>query len=139
MVNNLQSTVNTKNLFEVPHLKIVLALICNYFIDAICLIAAISATVISFRADNMDLSLINNVTWFERSGSLMVLSGILLEWHQRYKTETVNFLPNASGIPMFESKKKMSKPRNILHYTAITFAVFGTVIWGYGDLYFKLQ
>lgn len=82
----------------------------------------------------------SNVTgdgqWFSRSGSLMVMLGAVLEYinfgAQQYLREKRDetYKPN----PEIVAKLKSRKPFDVLILLSL---LFGTAIWGYGDLLFK--
>ena len=78
----------------------------------------------------------NEGHWFSRSGSLMVILGAILEYRnfgiQQYLRERRDetWKPN----PEIVAKLKSRMPFDILILASL---VFGTAIWGYGDLLFK--
>ena len=75
--------------------------------------------------------------WFQRSGSLLVLFSVVLEFRQTQMAR-----PSASkdvfvnGQPTAISRNTPAF-RKCLHYYALLAIVIGTVIWGYGDLLFS--
>ena len=72
-------------------------------------------------------------SWFQRSGSLVVMLTIWAE----YKLFSINSEINPTGIVISkhtEIKNKYKKPHIITSYCALTLAILGTIIWGYGDL-----
>lgn len=75
--------------------------------------------------------------WFQRSGSIMVLFAVGLEFRQTSSNPI-----KASGTLFIEGTAaaiggEISKTRKKLHFLAISLIAIGTAIWGYGDLAFK--
>ena len=75
-------------------------------------------------------------TWFQRSGSAMVVFGLLAE------SRAVNcfFILNPSGFAecgINEANEKFKKYPKSLNIISFIFIAFGTLIWGYGDIPFK--
>jgi len=81
--------------------------------------------------------------WFQRSGSLMVLCAVWIE----FKLFRINHLSN----PISDNVKpwwdheisdffsfKYSKLISLLKFISATIAVIGTLIWGYGDSFYRL-
>lgn len=71
--------------------------------------------------------------WFQRSGSLIVMLAILMEYklfsiHQAIFPEKIT-LRQFSGL-----ENKYGKKHKIFSIISTLFAIFGTFIWGYGDL-----
>jgi len=79
----------------------------------------------------------NDPQWFQRSGSIIVLLGVLIvarrviRLGKDYQNEDWN-LPDESS----EGKKVLLDQRSEFIIGPII-AVVGTIIWGYGDLIFK--
>ena len=107
-----------------------------HLFDLFIVLLAISICVLSFLIDKFGLSHSKEITWFGRSGSIMVIIGIFLEWWQNKNTETV-YVRDLSQTLLHVSKEDMTTPRKIFHYIAIGLAVLGTLIWGYGDICFE--
>lgn len=75
-------------------------------------------------------------TWFPRSGSVMVIFGLLAE------ARAINcfFILNPSGLAkkgIKEAREKYEKYPTILNITSFVIIALGTFIWGYGDIPFK--
>ena len=104
----------------------------------------------------------NDFYWFQRSGALIVLAGVELQysnlmsvWKKAVEREkniesVVSRIASAKGIGMKELAEESEKTRAFalrIHETvtskstkevfAVAFIIAGTVIWGYGDLPFK--
>ncbi len=103
----------------------------------LCIFGLILAAA-SFLVDGYVKS--NNVDLFARSGAVLVLLGAVLEYHlslgasikRRYTPgESVSMLKLAEYFNPTEEEKKM-KP--FAHFMVI----FGTFVWGFGDLVVKL-
>ena len=75
-------------------------------------------------------------SWFQRSGSLMVIISIIAE----FKLFTLNDYFDIHDTRVFGpvDLPKTYKPIYILiTLLAVTGMIFGTLIWGYGDLFIK--
>ncbi|NCB14028.1 MAG: hypothetical protein EOM78_20740 [Erysipelotrichia bacterium] len=105
-------------------------------------IYVISSILLFFSIIVVSLSLyFNNEsgTWFARSGSIMVLFAVIVEYYLSF----VKTYENSSNV-FTNSKPNMTK-RNMpfkykfLKYIAHIFIVFGTLIWGYGDCMTALE
>lgn len=95
------------------------------------LIIALSIVIISFIASLFD----DEYLWFARSGSIMVLFAVIVEYKLNNKTlKSINKKVSASVT----YKTPISLLNNTQHkYVSIIahiFVVLGTLIWGYGDL-----
>lgn len=100
--------------------------------------------VLSFLAflvllGNYIFSLVTNeLHWFQRSGSIVVLLGVLIvarrivRLSKEYQNEDWN-LPSESA----EGKRVLLDQRSEYIIGPIV-AVIGTIVWGYGDLLFAL-
>ncbi|TAA41725.1 hypothetical protein [Corallincola spongiicola] len=78
--------------------------------------------------------------WFQRSGSLMVLFAVWVEFKLFKITNFSNPLsPGGQTWDDLETgdrlKDKYSSLIQILKYFAALLAILGTLIWGYGDLF----
>ena len=74
--------------------------------------------------------------WFQRSGSFTVLFAVLVE----YKLSKITSLVNLNGVVISPQKERSNKYRgvfNIVAYLAAALAILGTLIWGYGDIYYE--
>ena len=74
--------------------------------------------------------------WFQRSGSLCVLFSVLLEIYQSFLKK-----PQPSRSVFVEGRPTMVDPKVSavdvwFHRFAWFGIVFGTVVWGYGDIFF---
>ena len=75
-------------------------------------------------------------TWFQRSGSAMVVFGLLAE------ARAVNcfFILNPSGlgeVSLIEVREKYLKYPSALNIVSFVIIALGTLIWGYGDIWVK--
>jgi len=77
------------------------------------------------------------ITWFPRSGSVMVVFGLLAE------ARAINcfFILNPSGLlamkGITEAREKYEKYPTVLNIISFAIVALGTLIWGYGDIPFK--
>ncbi len=78
----------------------------------------------------------NFSTWFQRSGSIMVVFALLAE--MRAYNMTMVLKPGVPVEPHFtKAKSKYSWQIQLSNISAFTLIAFGTLIWGYGDIPFK--
>jgi hypothetical protein len=119
----------------------------------------ILAGIISFT---IDLLLKNELYWFQRSGALLVLAGVELQysrltmlWQSAVNREreiepVQSRIDSGKGIGMKELAEESEKTRAFAlrifdavttkskkEIIAISLIISGTFIWGYGDLPFK--
>lgn len=112
----------------------------NYFLDW-CLIAlAMLIALCSYISDvnGFRLGFKDYVYWFQRSGSLVVFIGVILQFRQLICTEEGDTLNSAFGKHIGYSAGRMNAQQKIFQILATLLSVLGTVIWGYGDLPFKI-
>lgn len=83
------------------------------------------------------LLLTSDAHWFGRSGALVVLSGAFLEYRCNL---LMNPQPSTSvmteGQPAPKTPGTLTRGRKNLSLCALLLICSGTVIWGYGDLFF---
>jgi len=85
----------------------------------------------------LDLLQSNDYFWFQRSGALMVLFGVLLDFNQnQYQKTQESTGVKINGIPAIIGSS-MPLARKRIQVFSIALAVLGTFIWGYGDIPFK--
>lgn len=73
--------------------------------------------------------------WFQRSGSVMVVGAIWVEFILFKIKPFINPSESAYVVP-FEVPQVYRKWFKALSGAAVFFALLGTLIWGYGDLFF---
>lgn len=106
----------------------------NYKVDILLIFLATFPTSASLAFDYLFL---NEYYWFQRSGSLMVLFGVILDFHQNKFPETkLSSNVFMEGQPAVVGQT-LPKLRKYLQTFSIALAVLGTFIWGYGDIPFK--
>ena len=74
--------------------------------------------------------------WFQRSGSIIVLLGSLAEYCS-FKMHNVFSPIHLSNEPLFNTKLKYCLQAKWLMVISAIFISFGTIVWGYGDLFYK--
>jgi hypothetical protein len=79
---------------------------------------------------------LNDMSWFSRSGSLMVLCAIIAEYSNLRVQQFINqrATSGAGAIGGGISSLLQSKFRRFWSYITHFEVIFGTLIWGYGDL-----
>jgi len=70
--------------------------------------------------------------YFSRSGSIMIYMAILLEIRQVNESKKEIVKVNYGVVTAVNG---MSDERNSFQRTAIALSLWGTLVWGYGDLY----
>ncbi len=76
-------------------------------------------------------------TWFQRSGSLMIVFAIWIEF-KLFKVADDIFLNGIVTDQQSELAEKYRCKFEIMKYLAVIGALFGSVIWGYGDIIYKI-
>ena len=71
--------------------------------------------------------------WFQRSGSLMVLFGVIAEYYA-LRMSDLFFPVEMQGEPLYKDKVRFTKQSKICAILAAFVIGLGTVVWGYGDL-----
>ena len=107
----------------------------EYWIDILFTLLAVVPVIYSFYIDINTVQ--NEYYWFQRSGSIMVLFAVALDFEQSKYTKT-----QSSSSLMVEGKpaivgQVLSTTRIYIQRFSIVLIVLGTAIWGYGDLLFK--
>lgn len=105
----------------------------KYLDDIGFLLFAVVPTVVSFFIDIQN----GSHEWFQRSGSLMVLFAVGLEFRQTSSCSIKESKTVFSEGVAVATGGEMPKIRRILHLAAIFLIAIGTAIWGYGDVAFK--
>ena len=109
-----------------------------YLWDAILLILAIAAPLLSAWISCR----YGEVHWFQRSGSLTVLFAAILEFRQAIIVEKVrNETWAAAKRRSYAGTAivgQLPSPRIGIAIIALFLIIFGTIIWGYGDLLFPI-
>ena len=102
----------------------------------------IDLALIAFESLALVVSLWFSVTlregdWFQRSGAIVVLISVILEIRQSLaKQPRANFRHYIDNSPVM-IKQYFPTVRNLFHWIAWGGIVIGTLIWGYGDLFFE--
>lgn len=122
----------------------------KYKFEWLLLLLGIIFSVVSVY---LDIQSIEDTTWFSRSGSIVVLMAVIVEYRlSSYVYDDIDAasqgtarkratMPSVSDNPLVDgifksritSKPKSPKSRSILTLTSHILIVSGTVIWGYGD------
>lgn len=92
----------------------------------------ISAVSLSFIVSY----LLKDGEWFQRSGSICVLFSVILEFHQAHLKN-----PRPSSFVFVQGRPAVFDPlvsRSDIWFHRIAWfgIIFGTIVWGYGDLVF---
>jgi len=108
----------------------------SYKLDYIFLLLALSFVMASFY---IDFTTCTN-SLFSRSGSIMVLVSVIVEYrisNSIYaEIQKAMFLGTKINLSI-PFKAKPSKDKVFISRFSHTLVILGTVIWGYGDLLFK--
>jgi len=86
----------------------------------------------------------NGATWFARSGSLMVILAVWLEFKLFAVSSLFSHVSEGGGTwgEMIDGdilKAKYRKIVTVFKYFAAALAIIGTIIWGYGDIFWELS
>jgi len=99
----------------------------------------IDASLLLFGACAVTVSLYvslscHDATWFERSGSLMVLFAAIVEFRNAQLQQRLNDKAAmlSGGIGGIHAPTKQPSHRQFVIVTAHTFIIVGTLVWGYG-------
>ena len=78
----------------------------------------------------------NMASWFQRSGSILVIFSVLVEF--KLLTLFSTFYPGAEAMLWTDTiAKKYYKKYLFVTYLSAILAIIGTIIWGYGDVLIK--
>ena len=75
--------------------------------------------------------------WFQRSGAIVVLISVLLEIRQSIAKQPQANSKFSAGGNLVMTEQHIPTVRKWLHRIAWGGIVIGTLIWGYGDLFFE--
>ncbi|HCM1204851.1 TPA: hypothetical protein N2883_004524 [Vibrio parahaemolyticus] len=105
----------------------------SYKLEWFLLFIAVTFSLISVFGDYLFVGF----NWFARSGAILVLIGAVVEYrvssHIYEDIQRVQFQQSKISLPV-PLKGKPTKNRKKIQIAAHTVIVFGTLIWGYGDL-----
>ena len=96
--------------------------------------------LIAFESLALVVSLWFSVTlregeWFQRSGAIVVLISVILEIRQSMAKQPQSTASTINGNPVM-TESHILTVRKLFHWIAWVGIVIGTLIWGYGDLFF---
>jgi hypothetical protein len=74
--------------------------------------------------------------WFQRSGALMVLFSVAVEYHRRRMAERSVPVEREDGLRPSRFKHLFAKFWGNIPYVCYMAIAVGTLIWSYGDLLF---
>jgi len=109
----------------------------SYRIDILLVFLAFIFPIISLIADLSCSQWQQEFFWFQRSGSLTVLMAVSLEYRQHALTKS-DQVSSLFGEPLFKAAPEMNGVRKKFHRLALGLSIIGTLIWGYGDVLFKI-
>jgi len=111
----------------------------NYKLDVLIVFIAIVLAVTSlvFDISKIQLFFDEPVYWFQRSGCIMVLSAVCLEFRQLLVPVEQDELKSLGGLHLGYVMSKQKDGQKTFQIIALFLSIFGTGIWGYGDLFFK--
>lgn len=93
-------------------------------------IAVVVSAILSFYASDGH--------WFQRSGSLIVLFSVMLEFRQLRIMDRLRLHAPHIGVGGVSfPTNNIPGQRLMLHRAAVSAIVAGTLIWGYGDIPFE--
>lgn len=105
----------------------------QYLLDSALVFLGLIAILISAYVSYI----LSEGAWFQRSGALLVLFSVILEFRQAQAAQVESAKSvSAQGRPL-GLKKPLPTARKLMHWYAIGAIVLGTIVWGYGDLFFS--
>jgi len=112
----------------------------EYWIDILWVLLAIAPTSYALLCDiQISISdLEHKYYWFQRSGSLMVLFAVTLDFEQSKYIHREESISPRIGTNILIGKE-LSNARRLIQHFAVFLILIGTLIWGYGDLPFKIN
>lgn len=72
-------------------------------------------------------------SWFQRSGSIMVMLIILSEF-RLFSIARYEIPVDKGTLQKQPVSEEFKKPYTLISYLSVLIAAIGTIIWGYGDL-----
>ena len=108
----------------------------NFHWDWIIVSTGMLIVAASFFVDLFANESCSKLLWFNRSGSLMVLAGAILEYRQHSVTDR-DRVNDAFGNFSFFAGAPLSEKRKGFEKIAFVYIIFGTLVWGYGDIPFN--
>lgn len=102
----------------------------NYKLEISLLAISLTVVLISFFLSMYD----NENLWFVRSGSIMVLLAVIVEYKLNQRTlKNINRKSNMSTFSGLPINLLNSQKHTQVSLIAHSFIILGTLIWGYGD------
>lgn len=104
---------------------------CSLFYVGTASLAYVALTNSSFLPDGE-----SQATWFQRSGSAIVVSAV---WVQFILTKIEAYIDpgDTAYVVPFDTPAYFKNWFNVLATIMWIYLLVGTIIWGYGDLFFK--
>ena len=96
------------------------------------LLFAVCIPFLCLHAPSWATALETDATWFQRSGSLVVLFAALSEYVVFKTYDYISPSEAAYSVP-FDTPKWYKKLYNIISTIGAILIIMGTIIWGYGD------
>ncbi len=111
-------------------------IIIPYLIDISLFLLMLALATIFYCASLFAWS--NDTSWFQRSGSLIVLMAAIIEYRElnTYSRDHVHNSILSGAMIHSGMLTSLSKYRKLIGKYGIVYLVLGTLIWGYGDLLF---
>lgn len=102
-------------------------------------ISLILAAVVPFAACSFDLkpAIDTQAEWFQRSGSIMVLIAVAVEY-ELFKISSVVDPSGFASVKTNELRDTYFPRLGSLKIIGAMIAITGTVIWGYGDILYNI-
>ena len=111
----------------------------TYAYDWSIILVSVILAICSYYLDFIEWKFIftETVYWFQRSGSLVVLLAVVLEFRQIVYTKEGDKVQSLKGVVSGNFASSMNDKQKLFQWFAIGLSIAGTFIWGYGDLRFK--
>ena len=104
----------------------------DYIIELLFMVLAMGPVLVSAYASFVT----GDGQWFQRSGALMVLFSVAVEYHRRRMPLSVAAPRAGAGFRRTLVARLVSRFWNSIPYVCYFSVFLGTLIWSYGDLLF---
>lgn len=111
--------------------------VCPYFVDISIFAFMLIFAFLSFSFN--DFTWNEHGGWFQRSGAVIVFLAAIIEYRhtQYYSKNSTQQSILAGELTHGNSLTFLCKIRNYIGKFGILYLIIGTIIWGYGDLFFS--
>ncbi|XKE45320.1 hypothetical protein LG302_18520 [Halomonas organivorans] len=105
----------------------------DYALEGLMMVLATLPVIVSAYASHVT----GDGQWFQRSGALMVLFAVGVQYHRSYWLRCVERQARRDGRPPAPLVHWIGRIWHSIPYVCYLAIVMGTLIWSYGDLMFR--